>query len=73
MDEVKTEFVTNAEMIEGRVAILSDNDLALPSRDRVPWDTFDRTLADFIGHDTFQIEWPAHADQLERAASRNDP
>lgn len=72
VDEVRAEFVTNAEMIEERVAMLSDDELAAPSKNTVPWDHFDRTLADFIGHDTFLIEWPAHADQMERAAARND-
>jgi len=70
LDEVRAEFVTNADMIEARVATLSDGDLAAPSTDRVPWDHPGRKLADFIGHDTFLIEWPAHAEQIERAASR---
>ena len=72
LSDVRAEFVKNAEMIEARVATLSDDDLAAPSTSRVPWDSFDRTLADFIGHDTFLAEWPAHAEQIERAASRAD-
>lgn len=70
LDEVRTEFVTNAELIEARVATLSNDDLAAPSTDRVPWDHAGRTLAEFIGHDTFLVEWPAHAAQIEATLER---
>ena len=70
MDEVLAEFINNAEMIEARVATLSDEDLAAPSTARVLWDHPGRKLFEFIGHDTFLIEWPAHAEQVERDASR---
>src|SRR5436190_519717 len=33
-----------------------------------PWP--DRPLWAFVGGDTFLVEWPAHAEQMERAAAR---
>jgi hypothetical protein len=67
LDDVRPEFERHADLIAGRVALLSDDDLL--ATDRVPWPGEDRPLWQFIGHDTFLVEWPAHAAQIERAAS----
>jgi len=40
-------------------------------RNASPWDDYSRTLAEFIGHDTYLVEWPAHDEQIERAATRD--
>jgi hypothetical protein len=67
LDDVRTEFERNADLLTERVRLLSDDDLL--ATDRVPWPGEDRPLWQFIGHDTFLHEWPAHAAQIERAAS----
>ena len=67
LDDVRAAFERNNEMIAERVALLSDDDLL--ATDRVPWPGEDRPLWQFIGHDTFLVEWPAHAAQIERAAT----
>jgi hypothetical protein len=67
---VRESFVRNADMIAERVTMLTDTDLL--ATDRVPWPGETRPLWQFIGHDTFLIEWPAHAEQIERAASPQD-
>lgn len=66
--DVREAFVRNADMIAERVALLTDPDLL--ATDRVPWPDETRPLWQFIGHDTFLYECPAHAEQIERAASR---
>lgn len=65
LEEVRSELERVADLVEQRVETLSDEDLAV--RDRVPWAP-DRPLWEFIGHDTFLHEWPAHAKQIESAA-----
>jgi hypothetical protein len=66
--DVRDSFVRNADMIATQVALLTDDGLL--ATDRVPWPGENRPLWQFIGHDTFLVEWPAHAEQMERAASR---
>jgi mycothiol maleylpyruvate isomerase-like protein len=66
LDDVRTEFERNVDLIVDRVRLLSDDDLL--ATDRVGWPGEDRPLWQFIGHDTFLHEWPAHAEQIERAA-----
>jgi hypothetical protein len=65
LDEVRAEFERVVDLVVERVELLTDDDLA--ARDRVPWAP-DRPLWEFIGHDTFLHEWPAHAKQIEDAA-----
>ena len=67
LDDVRVEFERNADLIVQRVATLSDEDLL--ATDRIPWPGEDRPLWQFIGHDTFLHEWPAHAAQIERAGT----
>ena len=66
--DVRESFERNNEMIAKRVALLSDDDLL--ATDRVPWPGEHRPLWQFIGHDTFLVEWPAHAAQIEAATER---
>jgi hypothetical protein len=67
LDDVRNEFERNVELLVGRIEVLSDDDLL--ATDRIPWPGEDRPLWQFIGHDTFLHEWPAHAEQIERAAA----
>jgi hypothetical protein len=67
LDDVRADFERKADLIAERVALLSDEDLL--ATDRVPWPGEDRPLWRFIGHDTFLHEWPAHATQIEQAAT----
>ena len=67
LEDVRTEFERNVDLLADRVGQLSDDDLL--ATDRVPWPGEDRPLWQFIGHDTFLHEWPAHAAQIEQAAS----
>ena len=67
LDDVRGEFERNADLLAERVELLSDDDLL--ATDRVPWQGEHRPLWQFVGHDTFLVEWPAHAAQIEQAAS----
>lgn len=67
LEDVRAEFERNGDLLRDRVEQLSDEDLL--ATDRVPWPGEDRPLWQFIGHDTFLHEWPAHAAQIEQAAS----
>lgn len=67
LDDVRAEFERNVDLLVGRVELLGDDDLL--ATDRIPWPGEDRPLWQFIGHDTFLHEWPAHAAQIERSVN----
>lgn len=63
--EVRAEFERIADLLVERVRLLSDEEML--AMDTIPWAP-GRPLWQFIGGDTFLHEWPAHAEQIERAA-----
>lgn len=70
--EVRMEFDRNADLLIERVRLLSDDQLAADAKTVVPW-ADEGPLWRFIGYDTFLHEWPAHAEQMEHAATQVSP
>lgn len=66
MTEVRAEFERVADLLVDRIRLLSDEEML--ATDTVPWAP-GRPLWQFVGADTFLYEWPAHAQQIETAAS----
>ncbi len=66
IDRVRSEFDRNAELLIEQVRLIPDEAMAANAKRTVPW-AYDAPLWQFIGHDTFLHEWPAHAEQIEKA------
>ena len=66
-ESVRDEFQRHAALLVEQVQHQSDEDML--RTDAIPWPGEDRPLWEFIGHDTFLYEWPAHAEQMERAVA----
>jgi hypothetical protein len=66
VDEVRSEFTRNADLLIERVRLRTDEEMASDAKSIVPW-AYDAPLWQFVGHDTFLHEWPAHARQMEAA------
>lgn len=67
LDDVRAEFESNVDLLVERVRTKTDDDML--ATDAIPWPGETRPLWQFIGYDTFLHEWPAHAEQIERAAT----
>ncbi|MEX2394134.1 MAG: maleylpyruvate isomerase N-terminal domain-containing protein [Actinomycetota bacterium] len=62
--EVRAQFVHDSDLLLEYAAKLTDEQLVADARALVGWAN-EGPLERFIGHDTFQHEWPAHAQQME--------
>jgi hypothetical protein len=65
LKDVRGEFERIVDLLVERVRVQTDE--RMTATDTIPWAPGHR-LWEFIGHDTFLHEWPAHAQQIERAA-----
>ncbi len=68
LDRVWAELGHTVDLVVEQVKSRADEELNAEARNTVPWAP-PGPLWQFIGHDTFLHEWPAHADQIEAAAS----
>jgi hypothetical protein len=66
-DDVRAAFVRDSDLLIEYAGKLTDDQLNSDARELVPWAP-EGPLVNFVGYDTFLHEWPAHAEQMERAA-----
>jgi hypothetical protein len=66
LEQVLAEFVRIVDRVIEFAALRTDEEMN--QTDATPW-AGDRPLWQFIGGDTFLVEWPAHSGQIEVAVS----
>lgn len=64
LEEVRAEFDRTVDLLLEQVRLRADEEMT--ATDAIAWAP-GRPLWQFIGGDTFLYEWPAHAQQIERA------